>query len=72
MHHKEWAENKEPIMAINIALNVAKRPSSSNGKNKSEVSLLEEATGVMYDCKTGHANVMYVLNLCGNCYILFS
>ena len=49
MHHKEWAENEERIMARNIALNVAKRQSSSNGKNKSEVAVLDVATGLIHD-----------------------
>ena len=43
MHHEEWEANKDRIMARNIALNVSKRPTS---KNK---SVLDEATGVLYD-----------------------
>ena len=39
------------IVALNIALNVAKRKrsASNNGKDKNEVTVLDEATGVMYD-----------------------
>ena len=45
MHHEEWEKNKDRIMARNIAVNMSKRHS----KNKSEVAVLDEASGVMYD-----------------------
>ena len=44
MHHEEWEANKGQIMARNIALTTAKRK-----RGNSDVAILDEATGMMYD-----------------------
>ena len=46
MHQKEWVENKEQIMARKRALCLAKR---YKGKDRGEVAVLDEATGVIYN-----------------------